>query len=326
MSSIKIKLIELVANMKDLEQVLMALVDTKGIHLVLSTDIVSKVHGFSSLGTDCPCISLLEDVDDIEKRYQLDISAQEIRLEKYNFNEMHDFIHDFKKKLLTQSNKLTDLKESIQKCKDALIQVDNIQSLDVALDDLFACEYVFFRFGRIPNDSLEKIKLFMNKPFVFRTFNHDKQKTWCMYYSTNDYKREVDNIFSSMLFERILIPDFIHGKPADAVEALLNENDNTQIMIDTYEKDMNQYIKDHKEKLNELKGKLLFLKRVYNTRKYVLGMGTKFIILGFVKSLEIDHFKEAFEHIPDLEIEVKEPNADGRLLPPKRIKENWFTF
>lgn len=44
-----------------------------------------------------------------------------------------------------------------------------------------------------------------------------------MYYTTDEYKREVDNIFSSLFFERIHIPDFVHGKPKEAIAALEEE-------------------------------------------------------------------------------------------------------
>jgi len=326
MSSIKIKLVELVANMKSLDQVLMTFVDLKGVHPVLSLDIVSKVHGFTSLGSESPCDAMLEDLEDIEKKYQIEIPNQEIKQENYNFNQMYDFIHEFKEKISSDSNKITDLTESIQKYKDALIQVNNIQSLDIVLDDLFACEYVFFRFGKIPNDSLEKIKVFMNKPFVFRTFSSDRYKTWVMYYTTSEYKREVDNIFSSMLFERVMIPDFVHGKPSKAIEALMSENESTQLMIDKYESEKDEFIAKNIEKLREINGTLLFLKRVFSAKKYVLCMGSKFMISNFVKETEVDHFRESFKHILEVEIEVKESHADGRITLPKRIKEKWFTI
>ena len=98
MSSIKIKLVELVANMKSLDKVLMTFVDLKGVHPVSSLDIVSKVHGFTSLGSESPCDSMLEDLQDIERKYQIDILSEEIKEEKYNFNQMYDFIHEFKEK------------------------------------------------------------------------------------------------------------------------------------------------------------------------------------------------------------------------------------
>ncbi len=324
MSSIKIKLVELVSDMKNLDQVLMSYVDLHGVHPILSAEIVGKVHGLTSLATDNPSQAMLDVIEDMESQYQFKIPDVEVKDDNYDFRSMEKFINELNEKLATDIVKISELQENIQKYSDAMIQVQNIENLEIPLDDLFACEYVYFRFGRIPNDSLDKLKLFMNRPFVFKSFNHDKNKTWCMYYTTNEYKREVDNIFSSMLFERIIIPDFIHGTPKDAMDALKSENMSIQKMIDAYQEEFKQSIDKNLDHLTQIKGELLFLNRVFDAKKYVLGMGNKFIIISFINVDAIDDFKKIFAQIDSFEISVKEPYSDGRITPPKHIKEKWF--
>lgn len=322
----RMKIIELVAKMEKIDDVLMTYVDLQGVHPVLSTDIIAKVKGLTSLVRENPCGSLLSDLDELSTEFNIELQQDEIKDKNYNFNEMYDYISDLKEKLSSIKTHIDQLKNDIQKYQDALIQIQNINSLDLALEDLFACEFVFFRFGRIPNDSLDKVKLFYNKPFVFRSFSKDHHMTWCMYYTTAEYKREVDNIFSSLLFERIMIPDFVHGKPSEAVEALEAENKNIQKMIDNYQGEVDGIIKENIDKLNHLKGELLFLERVFEARKYVVGMGMRFSIVSFVKDAYETEFKKAFESLEDVELEEKDAYGDGRIQPPKRIKDDWFTI
>ncbi|MFH0766626.1 MAG: hypothetical protein ABII85_01140 [Bacillota bacterium] len=326
MSSTKIKLINLTSSMNNLNSVLMTFVDLKGIHPVLSSEIVGKVHGLTSLVSDNFCHKILEELKDLENTFHFTLPNIEQKDSTYDLNEMYDFINHFKESLEKASKQIKELDENIEKYNNALIQIKNIQSLEVPLNDLFACEYVFFRFGRLPNDSLDKLKFFMNKPFVFKMFSQDKKKIWCMYYTTNEYKREVDNIFSSMLFERIMIPDFVDGTPKDAIDALMNESSNIQKMIDSYQEKLERMIHEHMAKLSQIKGELLFLERVFEAKKYVLGLGNKFSMMGFIKESEIDHFKDVFHQFTNTEIDVKEAYSDGRITPPKRIKENWFTI
>ncbi len=320
----RMKIIELVAKMNQMDDVLMKYVDLEGVHPVLSTDIIAKVKGLTSLVRENPCRSLLTDLDELSTEFNLELQQDEIKDKQYNFNEMYDYILELREKLASIQTHINGLKKDIQKYQDALIQIKNIHSLDIALEDLFACEFVFFRFGRIPTDSLDKIKFFYSKPFVFRSFNKDHHMTWCMYYTTAEYKREVDNIFSSLLFERSMIPDFVHGKPREAIEALESEDQNIQKMIDNYQKEIDDIIKENLDHLNHLKGELLFLERVFEARKYVVGMGPKFAIVSFVKDSAIDAFKKAFEDVKEIEIEEKDAYGDGRIQPPKRIKETWF--
>lgn len=326
MSSIKIKLVELISDMKNLDQVLMSYIDLHGVHPVLSSEIVNTVHGLTSLETDNPCQSMLDLIEEMEVKYQLNLPDTEFKDPNYDFRSMEKYISDLSEDLESRSKKITELEDEVDKYHDAMIQVRNIENLEVPLDDLFACEYVFFRFGRLPNDSLDKLKHFMNRPFVFITFNHNRDRTWCMYYTTNEYKREVDNIFSSMLFERIIIPDFVHGTPKDAKDALESEIKTIQVMINTYQEERKQLLDDNLIELAKIKSELLFLNRVFDAKKYVLGMGNKFSIVSFVDITLIDDFKQAFESINSLEIEVKDPFSDRRILPPKHVKHQWFVI
>jgi len=325
MSIAKLKFIDLTANISKLDTILYKFIDLKGFHPVQASEIVEKVHGLTSLVAENPCQPLLAELEDIENRYDLHLPDIETREEEYTFNEIYEFLNELKGKLSAELDLIKQLDEHNLKYKDALIQVQNIQNLDIALDDLFASEYINIRFGRLPNDSVEKLRFFQNKPFVFKSFNHDSNNSWCMYFTTGEYKREVDNIFSSLFFERIFIPDFVHGTPKDAVGALNSEIENTQIMIDSYRLELKKMIEECNPKLSHIKGELLFLNRIYEAKKYVVGLGDKFSISGFVQEENVEDFKHTFADIDDVEIEVNDAYSDRRFQPPTKLKNGWFS-
>lgn len=325
MSIAKLKFIDLTANISKLDSILYKFIDLKGFHPVHASEIVEKVHGLTSFVADNPCQPILSELADIESRYELNLPDIETREEEYTFNEIYTFLNELKSKLSAELDQIKQLEEHNLKYKDALIQVQNIQNLDIALDDLFASEYINIRFGRLPNDSVEKLRFFQNKPFVFKSFNHDSNNSWCMYFTTGEYKREVDNIFSSLFFERIFIPDFVHGTPKDAVCALNSEIENTQKMIDSYKEDLKNMIENCKPKLSHIKGELLFLNRIYDAKKYVVGLGDKFSISGFVQEENVEAFKDTFVDIEDVEIEVNDAYSDRRFQPPTKLKNGWFS-
>jgi V/A-type H+-transporting ATPase subunit I len=197
--------------------------------------------------------------------------------------------------------------------------------LDVPLDDLFACKYITIRFGRLPNDSVEKLSYFQNKPYVFKAFNFDESYTWCMYFTTDEYKREVDNIFSSLFFERIFIPDFVHGTPKEAVSALEKEIELAQKHIDHYKSDIYEITCGCTNRLACIKAELLFVNRIFEAKKYVVGLGDKFSISGFMPVEDVHRFEKAFEGVSDVEIEINEPDTDKRITTPTKLKNGWFS-
>lgn len=321
----KMKLIDLTSNVKQLDSVLTRFVDIKGFHPVLASEIVERVHGLTSFVAENPCQPMLQEIDEIEKKYDLNLPTVEQRDVEYNINEMYEYITETKEALESELSKIKDAQQHIQKFQNAWIEVKNIESLDVALDDLFACEYISIRFGRLPNDSVEKLSYFQNKPYVFKAFNFDKSYTWCMYFTTDEYKREVDNIFSSLFFERIFIPDFVHGTPKEAIYALEQEIETAQKEIDHYKSDIYEITCGCTNRLACIKAELLFVNRIFEAKKYVVGLGDKFSISGFMPIEDVHRFEKAFEGIDDIEIEINEPDTDKRITTPTKLKNGWFS-
>ncbi|CCV65597.1 cation exporting V-type ATPase, subunit I [Paracholeplasma brassicae] len=325
MSIAKVKLVDMTSNVSNLDRVLTKFIDTKNFHPVLATEFVERVRGLTSFVSENPCQTMLQDLKDIEVKYDLNLPNDEIKDAEYNLNEMFEYMQTVKRSLEGEKNRIKDLEQHIREYENTLIQVKNLISLDVALDDLFACEYIFIRLGRLPNDSVEKLKFFQSRPFVFKSFSYDQNYSWCMYFTTEEYKREVDNIFSSLFFERIFIPDFVKGTPKEAIEALESEIDSARKQITSYKDDICSITDGCQNRLAYIKGELLFLNRLFESKKYVVGLGDKFTITGFIEEQHIEAFKQAFDGIEDLEIEVQEADGDKRITPPTKLKNGWFS-
>ncbi len=324
MSIAKIKLINITGNVGDLETVLTRFADITDFHPVLASEIVEKTQGSTSFVAENPSKKLLDDLNEIETKYNVFLPSVELRDQNYSFKDMYSKMSEIKTKLNTEQSRIKKIEDHIQKYKDALIQVQNIQSLDIPLEDLFACEFISLRFGRLPNDSVEKLKFFRSKPYVFKSFNQDQNNSWCMYYVTDEYKKEVDNIFASLFFERIHIPDFVHGIPKEAVKALQFEIDQDYEMVKQYQHDMDEIIKDCTDELTTIKGELLFLNRVFESKKYVVGIGEKFTITGFIEESQVDQVQELFKDFKDLEITIDDADSDKKIQPPTKLKNSWF--
>ncbi len=325
MAIAKIKLVDITSNLSNLDNVLTRFIDLKGFHPVLASEIIDRVHGLTSFVADNPCQPLLHELAEIDKKFELNLADDERRDIDYNFSEMSEYILEIKEKLQEEVDIIKELEKEIAKYEDALVHVKNIQSLDIPLDDLFECSYIYIRFGRLPNDSVEKLRFFRNKPFVFKSFNYDQNYNWCLYFTTEEYKREIDNIFSSLFFERIFIPDFVHGTPSEAITSLEEKIAAVWDKINAYKRDIYDISCGCSDKLSCIKGELLFLNRVYEAKKYVVGLGDRFTISGFVEENNVENVKGMFKDVKDIELEVAEADSDKRILPPTKLKNRWFS-
>lgn len=325
MSISKMKLIDITSNLSDMDAILEKFVTLTHVHPVLAQDIIEKVHGSTSFVAENPCQPLLQDLKDIEERFNLKLTDVEQRNYDYPFSEMFQYMTDLKQQLEDEIKHISTLEKEIENYQDALTQVKHLQSLDLPLDDIFSCQYVTFRFGRLPVDAVDKLRFFQTKPFVYQIFETDHNYAWSMYYTTAEYKREVDNIFSSLFFERIFIPDFVHGKPDEAIESLEKNIKLAQEKIALYQSEMHDITGSCSNRLSCIKGELLYLNRIFESKKYVVGLGEKFQISMFCEEHQVDAVKQVFETCPDLEFEVNEADSDKRIQPPTKLKNGWFS-
>ena len=325
MAIAKLKLFNISSKSKNIDSILARVVELDYIHLVPASEIVDKVHGLQSYSTDNPCNIILKEILDIEKRYNINVPLKEVCSLDYSLENMREYIHTTHDQINQLSNHKKDTLDLIKKYKDALTQVNNIDNLNIPLDDLFSCKYINVRVGRLPLDSIEKLNFYSSRPFVFQTFHVEKGYAWCLYLTTTDAEREVDNIFSSLFFDRVHIPDFVHGTPITAQATLKMEIEVAEESLKDIESDIQKIIHDNMERLVEVKNELLFLAKLYEAKKYVVGLGNKININGFIEIENIKKLEEVFTDLPDVEIEVRPPDYDKRLSPPTKLKNNWFT-
>ncbi len=325
MSIAKLKLFRITANLVNLDNVLERFVNLDCVHPIQATQFVDRVHGLTSFVASNPCNIIYNEIKEIEKENDFTIPSLEISTIDYSLDNMSEYISTTHEKLkkLTQHRKETEI--LIKKYQDALIQVKNIENLDISLDDVFSCDYVSARVGRLPIDSLEKLKFYQNKPFIFKAFHEEKNYSWCMYIATNQHEREIDNIFSSLFFERIRIPDFVHGTPESAQVSLSMEIEVASESLKNIQKDIDVILEKNIDKLSTVKGELIFLNRVYDAKKYVVGLGDQFNITGFVQTKDVKHIKDSFTNLESVELEIMPPDSDKRLKPPTKFKNNWFS-
>ena len=128
-----IKLIDITANQSQLDDVLTKLIETEHIHPVLASEIIEKVHGSTSFVSENPCQTLLQDVKDIETKFNIQLTDVEQRNYDIDFDEMFDYMQNLKLQLGEEIKRIKALEKEISEYQDALIQVNHLKVLDLKI-------------------------------------------------------------------------------------------------------------------------------------------------------------------------------------------------
>lgn len=324
MAIAKMKLVNIISDKDRLDEVLLRLMEADDFHPEPASKIAQSVHGLKTLQDSNPFADIVAHFQDIENDMHMDLELTDFKTREYDLQKIRDYIDEKHAEFMEIETVRQELETVIQENKDALIQLQNIKSIDVSLDDIFSCRYLTVRFGRLPLDSVDKLVYYKSRPFLFTSFRTDQTYSWCVYFTTPSYQGEVDNIFSSLYFERIMIPDFVHGTPERAEEMIQDEIDADYRQLAYVEEMLAQLKESCMDNFLKIKAELHFLNQTFEARKYVVDLGERCSVTGFIMADDEEAMKRLYADLEGVEIEIRPSHSDRRLSPPTKLKNGWF--
>lgn len=323
----KMKLVNLTADKSMVDEVLRRFIDFSGFHPVDNQKILSTVHGSTTFEGTNPATELLEQIHEIEEELNLTLLPVKTRKLKTTLDDMHQYILKSHQEFKTEFDDIKALEQENSNILIALKQLENLADLELSFDDLFSTKFVTVRIGKLPFDSIERISYYSHKPFIFIPFTEEKEtkELWCLYLTSNEYKREIDNLFTSLYFERVYIPDFVHGTPENAQEALREVIKKNEQEIKEFRQILIDLVQKYQERLGIIKGELEFIDLMYKVRRHVVLLGDRMSISGFVEADKVSQFEKLFDGLGNLSVDASEAQSDRRFTPPTKLKNNWFS-
>lgn len=234
-------------------------------------------------------------------------------------------------------NRVQKLKAEIKKASDnlnahtmALEQVlhlsggEGVGSLSVDIEQIFACKHIKVRFGRLPTDSYEKLSYYEDKNFYFLAYGRDKEYVYGFCFAPLSEAEEIDNILESLYFDRIRLPDFVHGSADDAAKSLEKNVEDDKAEVEKRKKELADYIEQKRETLNKYFTKLKTMHDTFELREKVMMIRDKFYIVGFVPERDAERFKKYFEDLKSVSLVMKPCTENGEIETPVKLRNNKF--
>ncbi len=233
-------------------------------------------------------------------------------------------MEQFEREVIALKERKNELSERIARNEQTLIQLHHIEGLNIPFEEIFSCQFIKIRFGRLPVDSYNKLSYYDDKPFIFLSFNSDEQYHWCVYFAPTQSAAECDSVFRSLYFERLYIPDTMHGTPGQSraqITKMLHE-DKSELADILGE--LKATVNRRKLYFYEMFAQVKFLSDSFEMRRYISVFDDVFHIVGFVPEREAEAFKKSFDELPGVSATIKPVESDTRFTPPTKLKNNRF--
>lgn len=324
MAIAKLALMEINFEQAQYDEVLLKLLEQKEFHPEPASKFVDSVHGLSVLNRENPYADLLSRMQSASEKYNFKLEEIDAKGETINIIKSDAMFCD----LIDQAEAFDRVKKEldivVEENEAAMIQLEHVADIDVNFDDLFSCKYLQVRFGLLPLSNVNKLKYYEGQPFILKRFHDDANYTWCMYITTPNKAPEIDNIFSSLYFERIHIPDFVHGTPELAIAEIQEETDAAKKMSADLSNQIAELFTSNQAELNKIYSVAKRLNKTYEAQKYVVLFGGKSSIVGFASVKDANRIKEDFESIEGVKVNLRDEHGDSRLTPPTKLENGWF--
>ena len=244
-----------------------------------------------------------------------------------NFSNEDGIVSEFS--FESEIRQLTEQKQLLLAAKErgsgALDQLSHMENLSVSLDDIFASKYLQVRFGRLPSDSYQKLKYYDDRLFFFQPLSEEGEFVWGFCFTDKIHVAEVDEILSSLFFERVWIPEYVHGVPGQTFEHLRGAVEEADRELEATDALIRETIDQNYDMCSILYATLQYLSRSFELRRHVSIHDSSFILVGFVPEKETAGLEKKLHELdPDLTVEISAHDSDKRFQAPTKLKNNFI--
>lgn len=330
MSIEKMELVNIVGRMKDLDQTLLKCMESGCFHIESSTKTLSseQKQGFTKLTEQNHYTSLVKRIVSINFGETFDFketkwSAKETDSDFLKYTEK--YIDKTEKSFNDLNQKMLDSQQRINSLTNEETQIVHLIRMDTNMKELFSCKHIKIRFGRLPVDSYPKLEYYNDKTFIFVPYDNDQSYYWGVYFTLAEYAPEIDDIFNSLYYERMRVPDFTENTPEEECQWVKNELGKERKHLEELAAERKKLLESQGQIINEIYCRLKFLHDNFELRQYVSVHNNNFYLVGFIPKRDAKHFTKLFDKLDEVSVVIQPPDTDERLNIPVKLRNNKFT-
>lgn len=318
-------LYNIVFSRDDYMEVLMKLENHQdSIYPVKAKKVISNLDHATSMEDRNPYNEVLDELYNVMDVLHIERVDRPVQSAFLNVREILDYISEIHQKLDDINEIKRGIKKDYYENQEAIELISCLHRDRISIDDIHELKYVALRFGKLPLSQIEKIKYFDSYPFVYQELSHTDQFAWIVYGGVEHSIGEIDNIFSSMNFEEVKLPQFAHGKMEEAVAELKAENKTMEAYLQELDQRIEKVKEENEEQLLGDFWKTYRLKELYKKGKYVVDLKTKAAVYAF-SSFNKNEL-EAIVNVPGITIHALpiDTYQDQGIEGPVYVENNAF--
>ncbi len=322
MSVEKMTMVNLIGNYNILDKAIDACVSSRVFQPESTTELLSDVKAISiaRVTDENPYAAPLSKLTDILKLSDIEpelIKDSEIDID---VDDIVKYTDKFKEQMDSLIANHSNIEKELASLDISIEQLQHFTSLDIPLSKVFSSQYLKVRFGRIPADSFVKLKTFTDNPYlVFVPCSSDDEFYWGVYVTPLEREDEVDEIFASLYFERLRIPDSA-GTPAQALDELTARREKLQKDYESLTNEIIEFVSSEHDRCLKIYTSIKLRYNAFEIRRYCAKYNNYFMLVGWIPLKEKAKFSKIMDKVDGIEYSYDEPKKNNRVKPPTKLR------
>lgn len=323
MSIVKMKSITIAGPIGEFERIVSKYIYGQDIHLENALSVLSyrqQLHTFDEEDKYGPIVKNIENIiNQANMKLKKTNSEQE-----YSYEEMASFVEEINLKIQQESDRTSAIDTELIKNEQLLKDLDTVMDLNVDLSKLFDFKFINFKFGHIPKSGYKTLNTYLrNLDAIFVKTKEDNQDVWGFYFAPVVRASKVDEVFASLYFEEVNIPEELRGVPKDIRDNLIKENEKITKEKQQISEKTHEILKLYYDKICRIyeiaKRRQLFTE----IRKNAVHSEEFFYIVGWMSKKDAKLLEEKIKVENDIVLCVTtDPDKISHVKPPTKLKNN----
>lgn len=235
-------------------------------------------------------------------------------------------ITDVDKELSGFSLKKESLLEKLGVMQTSYNQILPFKELDYNVRSILHFEHIRFRFGRIPNEYYAKFETYVYDSLdtILYKCHEDKDYVSAVYFVPAALSRRIDAIYTSLHFERFIIPDEYNGTPGEAAEGLEQEITQLKAELDDINRAAAEILNNNRLAILAAYARLYTYNTNFNVRKLAActnhDVNTFYILCGWMTERNAALFQNEIKEDGNTFFFVEDDHNNLLNGPPTKLK------
>ncbi len=325
MAIVKMVAVTIAGKIDNFDNVVSKYIYNRDIHLENAISVLGNKERLSAFDDSVQYDSIVKSAEGIMKLAGISAGKTDMHTGGMSIDDMRGFLDKLNLEFEGKKAEREALSKEQAENQKSLKSLEHMKNVNCDISRLGELEFLRCRFGKVPKGGYKMLGTYLaDLDIIFLKTDEDENNIWGFYFVAHEDAERVDDIFTSLYFERVMFPRGIEGNPAQIAEALKKRNDDIAVKAKELERKTSDILEEYKPKLMDVYNTAKRRQKFSEVRDKAAHSADYFYIVGWMAEKDAKKMEKEADNDSDILLFYSEnpDNLKDIVKPPTKLKNN----